>query len=365
MTVMQITSAYGPRTGGVRTHLDHVRRCYGTRGVSAVLVKPGERDSCESDEFGLVYTVRSPRLLVNPDYRNLWSWPTVLRIVEAAQPDAIEIHDKYTLPGLAPRLRRRVGSVIGFSSERLTDVLPPYLGEGPLLRAGIRRYNRWFATRFETVVCHSRYAAGELEAVGAANVVVVPLGVDLERYRPERRDEALRAELLGDGEALLLYAGRLVREKNIRLLVDLMASAPAGWRLVVAGAGPEASTLAAARNTQLLGFVERARLAALYASCDLFVFPSTIETFALSVLEALASGCRVVAAAGGAVPEVLAGTHGRLAEPTAIAFRQAIAAALALDPAAAGRAARTRAERYRWEACADRILALHRRALAR
>jgi alpha-1,6-mannosyltransferase len=356
MTILTLANAYGPRTGGIRTQIDQLRRCYAAAGHHPVLVAPAAADGDEADASGPIHWRRAPRLPINPDYRNLWALRPLLRLAEQIGPDSVEIVDKWTLPRLAKPLRAAGLPVIGFSCERLDQVLRPYLGAGALTRAAIGRYNAWFARQFDRVVCHSAFAAAELP--GPAEVV--PLGVDVTQFGPERRDEALRRELLGDGRVLLLYVGRLVREKQVGLLAAMMSElAGRGARLVVAGSGPEAARLAAAPGVRLLGFTRQTeRLAALYASCDLFVHPSPIESFGLGVLEALASGCRVVGASGGAVAEVLPPAFPR-ARPQAAAWVAAVEQALAIDPVAAARAARAAAGRYPWERCADRLLAIH------
>ncbi|MBI2301073.1 MAG: glycosyltransferase [Armatimonadetes bacterium] len=366
MKILQLVNAYGPRTGGVRTHVDQIRRAYAAQGHEPVLLIPGAQTASGADAAGALHTVASPRFFLNPDYRNVWNHRAVLSLVERIGPDVAEIIDKYTLPRLAPELERRGIPTLGFSSERLSEVLVPYVGGGALTQALVRRYNRWFAGRFRTVVSHSRFNALELQAVGAGNVQVVPLGVDLEAYHPARRDEALRRELLGGAEHLLLYVGRLVREKSVGLLAGLAArlAGRLRCRVVVAGGGPEEERLREAPGLTCLGFVaDPVRRAALYASCDVFVFPSAVESFGLSVLEALASGARVVGATRGAVAEVVPEGAGILAEPSVEAFASAVEAALALDPVEAARVARRRAEEYPWSAVAERLLALHQTGL--
>ncbi len=369
MTILQMTNAYGPRTGGIRTHLESIRPVYARMGLTAALLVPGERDEWRSDAYGPVVSLAAPVIPLSPDYRNLWARGPVLRAVRELRPDVIELIDKWTLPAVAGELARLGLPTLGFSCERLGDVLAPYLGRGACVRHGIRRYNGWFCRQFRTVVCHSHYAAEELCRAGAENVVRIPLGVHLEVFRPDARDEALRAELLGDGEHLLLYVGRLVREKGVRLLPAMMRElAPEGCRLVVAGAGPagEEALLRAAPGMTLLGFTrDRARLAGLYASCDAFVFPSGIETFALSVLEALASGCRVAAVRGGAVPEVLPPGAGVLAEPRPEALAGAVRSALELGSETAAAAGRRAAEQYPWKRTAAAVVAQHRKGLGR
>ncbi|MCC7492022.1 MAG: glycosyltransferase [Fimbriimonadaceae bacterium] len=363
MTILQMTNAYGARTGGVRTHLDTVRPLYAARGHRAALLVPGEREAWESDEHGPRITLRGPVLPVNRDYRNIWSRATVLAAVERLQPDVVEILDKWTLPRCARALATR-RPVLGFTCERLDQVLPPYVGSGPLQHGLIRRYNRWFARQFGTVVAHSAYSAAELLAAGATNVVRVPLGVDLATFRPAARDAVLRQELLAGAEVLLVFVGRLVPEKQVSLLPAMMQRLGPRYRLVVAGAGPGEALLRAAPGTTLLGFRRsRAEVATLLASADVFVFPSAIEAFALSVLEALASGCRVAAVRGGAVAEVLPPAAGSLCRATAPALAAAVERAAGLAPAGAAAAGRAVASRYRWDTYVDRILALHQAAL--
>ncbi len=363
MTILQMTNAYGPRTGGVRTHIDQVRPLYAARGIRAALLVPGARASQTEDAYGPVLTVAAPVLPINRDYRNIVSSAAVRDVVARLQPEAIEVLDKWTLPRLALSLTAPGRSVLGFSCERLDQVLPAYLGHSRAVYRGIAAYNRWFCRQFTTVVCHSRYSTAELRAGGAGNVVTVPLGVAAEWQRAEPRDEAWRRELLGDGRALLVYVGRLVAEKNVRLLSAMMASlAPEGYRLVVVGAGPAAEErrLQAAPGTQLLGFVrDRSRLRTLLASCDGFVFPSAIESFALSVLEALASGCPVAAVAAGAVPEILPPGAGVLARPHAAALAEAVRRALALPRPAAAASGRRVARQLTWGRYVERVLALH------
>jgi len=367
MTILQMTNAYGPRTGGVRTHIDQVRPLYAAQGIRAALLVPGERSNAAEDAYGPVLTVAAPVLPINRDYRNIVSGAAVAAAVAHLQPDAIEVLDKWTLPRLAPRLAAPGRSVLGFSCERLDQVLPAYLGHSQPVLRGIAAYNRWFCRQFTTVVCHSRYSAAELRGAGADNVVTVPLGVAGEHLGLGLPDEAWRRELLGDGRALLVYVGRLVAEKNVRLLSAMMAHlAPEGYRLAVVGAGPESEErrLRAAPGTRLLGFVrDRERLQALLASCDVFVFPSAIEAFALSVLEALASGCRIAAVAGGAVPEILPPGAGVLARGEAAALAEAVRRAMALPRSAAAAAGRRTAGQLTWGRYVDRILALHQESM--
>lgn len=358
MTIVQLVASYGPRTGGIRTQVDALRRCYRAAGVETVLVVPGAADGSDADESGRIVRVRAPEFPLNRAYRTPVRLAAIEAVVAAQAPTAVEIIDKWTLPLLARRLRARGLPVLGFSCERLDQVLPPALAG----RGLIRRYNQWFGRQFDALVSHSRFNADELRAVGA-RPELVPLGVDLTVFRPAARDEALRREWLGGGERLLVYAGRLVPEKRVELLAGLMQRlAPRGVRLVIAGSGPLADSLAAAPGTRLLGHTrDTARLAALYASADVCVLPSPVESFGLSALEAAACGTPVVASTLGATGELLPRAWPRC-RPEASCLAAAVLRALDLPREPHARLARATAERYTWEATATRLLELHARA---
>ncbi len=360
MRILLATNAYGPTTGGVRTTIDTLRQRYAAAGHEVALLVPGPDDHEADDAYGPLVQLRGQELFWNRAYRNIFNLRAARRAIDRLRPDAIELHDKWTLPRLARELAAEGRSVVGFSLERLDCVLRPYLGDGRPLAASIRRYNRWFARQFETVVCHSRFAAAELAAAGAGNLVVVPLGVDLETFSPAARDAAWRTAQLAGRERLLVYVGRLVAEKNVGLLgatmAHLEASQPGRYRLVIAGGGPAAKTLAQAPGVTYLGFVrDRAEVARIYASADALLFPSSIEAFGLTVIEALACGCPVAAVTGGGSDEVLTPASGVRARPRPDCLAAAVPLAMAQDRAAARRVA----QQYRWSTTVERLLALH------
>jgi len=107
----------------------------------------------------------------------------------------------------------------------------------------------------------------------------------------------------------LLYVGRISREKNLHLLTDAflrLRRAHPGANLVITGDGPYATEMKNSLSGQgavFTGYVQGDELASLYASCDLFVFPSTTDTFGNVVLEAQASGLPVIVTAQGGPQE--------------------------------------------------------------
>jgi glycosyltransferase involved in cell wall biosynthesis len=220
------------------------------------------------------------------------------------------------------------------------------------------------------VLSPSTAADATLRALGveAARIGRWDRGVDVARFGPRHRTPGLLP-----GERTVLYAGRLTKEKGIDLLADAFLAARAadpGLHLVLAGGGPEESTLRTrlGEHATFLGWLEGDDLARAYASADLFLFPSRTDTFGQVILEAQASGLPVVAVdEGGPATLIRDGVSGLLrpADPDALG---AAIAELAADSQRRERLARgglaAVAERT-WERALGRLGAGYRAALTR
>lgn len=130
-------------------------------------------------------------------------------------------------------------------------------------------------------------------------------GVDTVRFDPSRR---VAGQL--PGALNVLYAGRLTTEKGVDLLAEAFLRArdrDQRLHLVLAGGGPEESRLRARLGAQatFLGWLEGDELATAYASADVFLFPSSTDTFGQVILEAQASGLPVVAVRQGGPADLI------------------------------------------------------------
>jgi glycosyltransferase involved in cell wall biosynthesis len=180
----------------------------------------------------------------------------------------------------------------------------------------------------------------ELIDRGFRNVKLWSRGVDAQLFRPERRRE------LNLPRPIFLTVGRVAVEKNLEEFLKLDLP---GTKLVV-GDGPARAQLAKTYpDAVFVGSKQGEELADIYASADVFVFPSLTDTFGLVLLEALASGVPVAAFPAAAPRDVIgAAPVGRLNED----LRLACLEALELDRAAC----REFAERLTWQACAQTFL---------
>src|SRR5215470_16105060 len=138
--------------------------------------------------------------------------------------------------------------------------------------------------------------AEELTARGFRSVMRWPRGVDSNLFRPRPRMD------LGLKPPIFLTVGRLAVEKNLEafLSLDLPGSK------VVVGEGPAREELVRRfPDATFLGHKEGEELAAIYASADVFVFPSRTDTFGLVLLEALSSGVPIAALPAPATRDVV------------------------------------------------------------
>lgn len=184
------------------------------------------------------------------------------------------------------------------------------------------KYMLWYYNQMDKVFVPSRATGEELAAKGIdpSKITLFTRGVDIERFTPAKRNGAL-AKWGVDSGTSLLYVGRISREKNLHLLAEAflkLRRTHSGVNLVVAGDGPyltEMKRSLAGKGAVFTGYVQGEELAGLYASCDLFVFPSTTDTFGNVVLEAQASGLPVIVTPfGGPRENVEAGSTGLVVE---------------------------------------------------
>lgn len=178
------------------------------------------------------------------------------------------------------------------------------------------KYMIWFYDQMDCIHAPSESTKTELEERGLPKekICIYPRGIDTERFTPQKRNGYLKKHHgLSDGPNFL-YVGRVSREKNLHLLVEAvrrLAPRYPNMHLVVAGEGPYLEEMKIACQglpCTFAGYVHGTALEELYASCDLFVFPSTTDTFGNVVLEAQASGLPVIVTdQGGPCENVLSG----------------------------------------------------------
>lgn len=366
--IVQAANFVSPRSGGIRTTLVALGRGYAAAGHEQVLIVPGEHDDLTRTPEGLRLTVRAPLVPGSGGYRVITDVDRMIELMERLRPDRLEVSDKLTLRQLGDWSRAHGVPAMAISHERVDALLKTWLGRAMPDRTAIRvadQLNQQLVDRFDQIVCTTAWAAAEFRRIHAPNVTRVALGVDLETFRPELRDEGLRRRLAPRG-VLLVHASRLSGEKRPELAVDTLAELVdrgVEATLVVAGDGPRRRFLerrARGLPVHFLGFVRgRDQLARVLATADAAIAPGPVETFGLAALEALASGTPLVATNSGALRELLEPGTGLAVPGTPHDLADAVETVLDWDPEGRRAAARARAETFPWQATISGMLAAH------
>lgn len=359
LRIAQLANFIGPVSGGMRTAVEQLGRGYVAAGMERIVVVPGRTDEIIESEFGITVRVRAPKLAGG--YRMIAQPWRALEVLEQFRPTSVESSDKWTLSPVAKWARKRgIGSVL-FSHERLDAMLSLLLKRTSRPVPGVEALNKRLGKAFDAVVVTSAYAADEWAFTGA-KLERVPLGVDLDTFRPGR------GYPVDDGVLKLVYVGRLSREKSPQLAVAAAVELHrrgVPTRLDLYGTGPHLSELqhnAGDAPVHFRGYLDsRTEIAERLAEADIALSVCPAETFGLAVLEALACGTPVVTANRGGAHELADAGSGEAGEPTASGIADAVLRLAARPTDHVRHSARERAEGYTWRASVDKMLALHTR----
>ncbi len=181
------------------------------------------------------------------------------------------------------------------------------------------KYTLWYYDQLDAIYAPSRSTKEELveKGIAAEKIRVYPRGIDIDRFRPDKRNGFFQRRYGIGSRIKLLYVGRVSKEKNLHILQKAyrkLLEQMGGLHLVVVGDGPyldEMKRAMAAVPCTFTGYLTGEALCAAYASSDVFVFPSATDTFGNVVLEAQASGLPVIVTdEGGPAENVLSDRTG-------------------------------------------------------
>lgn len=317
MRIALFTETFLPKIDGIVTRLcqtiDHLQ-------------KFGDRVLIISPDYGLkdyngskVYGVTGFPLPMYPELKLAPPNPSIRPVLEEFQPDLIHVVNPAILGlgGLYYAKNLKIPLVASYHTH-----LPQYLqhyGLG-ILEPLLWELLKGAHNQAELNLCTSNAMVNELRSHGIERVDLWQRGVDTELFQPELANQEMRSHLSqGHPEnPLLLYVGRLGAEKEIDRIKPILAAIPDA-RLALVGDGPNRQQLEehfAGTPTHFVGYLRGKKLASAFASADAFIFPSRTETLGLVLLEAMAAGCPVVAAARGGILDIVTdGVNGYLFDP--------------------------------------------------
>jgi 1,2-diacylglycerol 3-alpha-glucosyltransferase len=326
MKVFLAGQAYYRRDNGQAVFTINLAEGLAAAGHRVVALVPSETQSAErQEEHGVEIRTVSAIPLVDNTNITVFSGGRVEQILDEVQPDVVHIQDHYFLSHtVLAAARARDILMVGtnhFLPENLTDNILQSLPftqwmhkllDHLLWTTMLSVYNQLAAVSTPTET-----AAAILRVQGIhMPVSAISCGVDVKRFRPRPMlDRSLMRQKYGlaPDKIVLLYVGRLDREKGLDLLVEALAQLDRNnIQLVIGGKGAFRADLERLCHKLGLesrvvfpGFIPAEDLPLLLNSVDLFAMPSHAELQSIATLEAMASGLPVLAANARALPELV------------------------------------------------------------
>ena len=380
MKICDLTQFYSPLSGGVKRYV-HEKIAYidnHSPDDEHVLIVPGPKTNLKVNGRSRVYTIRSPLVSRTTRYRALLNLRAIDEILEQERPDLIESGDPYQLGWKALNIGRAMRvPVVGFYHSHFPEA---YLRNRLLGKMAARRvmklsraYVRKLYNQHAATLVASERLAHVLRDWGVRNVRVLSLGVNARIFRPDDCDNKRTRRSLGlnSDRTLLLYVGRLAKEKNTTTLLGafriLERRRPNEFQLLVIGDGRQRAQVQnlQTQSANLLWIrycADPHELARYYRAADLFVHPGVQETFGLAALESQACGTPVVGIRGTCMDAVICHDQEFWAEentPDALANAIEQCAATKLS-GLGGNAAPVAQHLYSWERAFDELFCIYR-----
>ncbi|MFP4462755.1 MAG: glycosyltransferase [Guyparkeria sp.] len=390
MHILMISDVFFPRINGVSTSIENFRRQLLDQGHRVTLYCPDYPDDQPGSGKSLVTEDGIRRILsrqapLDPEDR-LMRWAELMREIptlSAQGVDLVHVHTPFAAHYAGRRIARKLGVPIIETYhtffEEYADKYVPFLPASWLRRLA-RTWSRTQCNGVDRLVVPSAPMMASLIDYGVTTpMTVIPTGLPFADPASPADTTSFRSRhAIAPTAPLLLYVGRVAREKNIDVLIEMMPAVlerHPDTILLIAGEGPARESLGnkvhamrLGASIRFLGYLCReTELPAAYRAADLFVFASTSETQGLVILEALAQGTPVVAVAEMGTCDVLDEDGGcRIVANRPDAFSTAINALLDDDAEREGlrEAALPYARSWSAEAMTARLLGVYRELAA-
>ena len=370
MRVAVVTETFLPKVDGIVKVacllLDHLNK----RGIDAMVIAPRYGDDASYNDTP-IRSLPSLSLPLYPEARLGVVTLSLYRDLAAFRPDVAHLfHPVMTgIPTMAMLKWLGVPTVTSFHLDYAG--IANQFKVGPLslgfTRPLVNTLTRTVFNSADYSLAPSQLVQRQMRQLGIRHVGLWRRGVDADVFHPAFRSAEMRAEMTRDNpdDIVLLYVGRLSEEKQLEHIRPALEALP-NTQLVLVGDGPARPNLErfyADLPVTFMGYLHGERLSQAYASADIFVLPSRLETFGLVVIEAMAAGLPVVASrVGGVVNIVDEGVNGYSFESGDTALLRESLRKIASSRENMrwmGAQARAYAEGQAWDAIMDEVLEMY------
>ena len=317
MRIALFTETFLPKIDGIVTRLKHTVEHLQRQGDEVLVICPD--GGLREYKGAKIHGVSGIPLPLYPELKLAIPRPALRRVIEKFQPDIIHTVNPAVLGvgGIYYAKTMGIPLVASYHTH-----LPQYLRHYGLgaLEGVLWELLKLAHNQASLNLCTSTAMVKQLDSRGIERLDLWQRGVDTEMFQPHLNSQQMRYRLSqGYPDApLLLYVGRVSPEKEIEQIKPVLEAIPEA-RLAIVGDGPHREALEAhfaGTKAHFVGYLQGLELAAAFASADAFLFPSRTETLGLVLLEAMAAGCPVVAAASGGITDIVTnGVNGYLFEP--------------------------------------------------
>lgn len=335
MKILIVTDLYLPHVGGILRHLQRIAPEFVKNGNKVAFLVPSVKFSPGVKEMHKIkyYSVNSFPLPTYPDLHIVYPFQKNLisKYFSDFKPDIVHIHSNLILAHETLSVCKAKGIPVVATNHYMSENLWPKL---TLIPKPVRDYfdkQMWkglinFFNKFSAVTTPTFWGAKYLSNKGfKGKVYAISNGMDFSDFNSKGKiDRKYFADKYGlpSSGKILLYVGRIDKEKNIEQIIKAMKllKDQKDIYLVLVGKGTEqkyllnlSKQLGLNNRVIITGFVDNKDLPGIYKYADIFVISSTAELQSLVTLEAMASGLPVIAADAGALPELVkSGVNGFL-----------------------------------------------------
>ena len=302
LRIAVVTETYPPEINGVAVTIRNMLNGLAERGHHIHLIRPRQSGSEQAADEPDFKEFLQPGFSI-PGYDGLKvglpAKRALLRLWSAQRPDIVHLVTEGPLGWSALAAANKLNIPCSSDFHTHFDSYMQHYGVGWFKRP-VAAYLRRFHNKTNSTLVPTSTLRESLLRRGYSDVREVPRGVDTRLFHPGLRNPALRGRWGVDAlQPVVLSVGRIAPEKNLPLVLQVFAEmkkARPDARLVIVGDGSIKARLRA-RNPDVIftGALRGVDLATHYACADVFLFPSTTETYGNVTLEAMASGLSVVA----------------------------------------------------------------------
>ncbi|MEN6390491.1 MAG: glycosyltransferase [Syntrophomonas sp.] len=336
MRILIGSESFYPNVSGVAVTARNLASYLAYRGHQVAVLAPSIRPANGHEIYPEGFSVYRFSSIRNPFRKGfrvtMHPYKKILGIVRAWKPDVIHLQDPASICSCLAKAARQCGVPVVISHHFTLDYIMSYLNLLKPLQnysnAQLTRYFKDFYNRCQYVVCPSELVKDWLISVGVTTpVMVVSNGVNLKRFYSYEAPNSTRTSLGLPNLPIILYVGRIDREKSLDTLLKaaptILNKRPAHFVFCGGGSLLERLKKQTARSglADYITFCgqldhQDETLPRIYQLANCFVIPSCCETQSIVTLEAMAAGLPIVAAAAGALPELVAnGENGYLFRP--------------------------------------------------